>query len=397
MLEIGDELVVRPAELAVPRVGIFVRQDIAAEALARHRLEIAGFDRVLGRAVMLHADPAHFVRHRHQEVIVVIVAGAEQLVSFLDHVLVDLQHVIRNLQIVRIVGDDVHVHRHLGAGIQVVTLEVTPGQDGGIDQVVVGNRLEGHDVAVPAVGFQRRAVIPALRQGQGQLDRNAPRIITRRIERGAPHLQIHRIARMDDLTVRRTDRRQVLKIGRDRLRARWHIDVEGVHGDQVARPRDFLAVDEDVQPGQLGRVALGRMRARDPFGLEQRHGAGRGDGDCLVDIDDMAIDIAGVDAQVDRAGIVDVLGHRQGRRIGRRHRQGLRPGSRLAGHQKGHQGQGRYGCHGRASTRNRASCPKVARNVDRTFWGKHEASNMPALSTGSDGFVKPVSDATVCR
>ena len=59
--------------------------------------------------MMLQPDAAHLVGQGEQELVVVEVAGAEQAVGLLDHVLEQLQLVVRGGQTLGLVGQDIQV------------------------------------------------------------------------------------------------------------------------------------------------------------------------------------------------------------------------------------------------------------------------------------------------
>ena len=88
---VGRPEIRRPPELAVPRVRVFVREQVAVLRMPRPLREVFGHGGVLAGAVMLKADTAHLVGQREQKVIVVVMVRAEQLVSLLYQRLVCLQ------------------------------------------------------------------------------------------------------------------------------------------------------------------------------------------------------------------------------------------------------------------------------------------------------------------
>src|SRR5699024_902480 len=102
------------------------------------------------------------------------------------------------------IGDDVHVYGCLGAGGEIDTLEVFAGVNRRVDEIVVGNGLEGGRVAGLRGRLQRRAELPAFRQCHARLDRDVTRKIAGRIERQVvPVEHQHAIGHLEAAATRR--------------------------------------------------------------------------------------------------------------------------------------------------------------------------------------------------
>jgi hypothetical protein len=105
---------------------------------------------------VLQADARHLVAQREQEVVVVVVARAVQLVHLLHEVPVRLQVVGLGVQVLRIVGEDVQAHRHLGARVEVEGLRVAAREHRRVHEHFEVHRLEADGIAGARLFFQRR-------------------------------------------------------------------------------------------------------------------------------------------------------------------------------------------------------------------------------------------------
>ncbi len=208
------------------------------------------------------------------------------------------------------------MHRHLGARIEVQTLEILAGEDRRVDQGLVGRGLIGHDVVGRgAVGLKTRTLLPAGRELDRGHHRQAADIPARRIERGEGPLHIDHVRRVDDAADIAVDRRQVLKVDGYGFGAGRDVEVEGIDLDRIARPVGGLAVDGEGEAGHLDDLAIGLVVARQPLRRQQDQVARLVDRHLLVDADDAARRIGGVDPDMDGAGGErHVLRRRQGRR-----------------------------------------------------------------------------------
>ncbi len=77
---------------------------------------------------MFQADIAEIVRRRHQEVVVVVVMRAIELIGLLHQLAVDGQDVVRHVDVGGVVGDDVEMDGNLGARVEVEALEIDSGE-----------------------------------------------------------------------------------------------------------------------------------------------------------------------------------------------------------------------------------------------------------------------------
>ena len=66
-------------------------------------------------------------------------------------------------------------------------------------------------------------------------------------------------------------RHDIVVGGRHRPRAGRHGDVERVHVDEIATPRQFGAVRENVQAGQIGDRSRRHVLAGNPLRIDERH------------------------------------------------------------------------------------------------------------------------------
>ena len=161
---------------------------------------------------------------------------------------------------------------------------------------------------------QRAGELPAGRQGDVRRDRNLPGEIARRIERQADRLEEHHVRgdfRVADIVI---DRREILERDIQLGRASRHRQVKGIDIDRVAHPGDLLAAGRDLQPGESVDRTFRRMRAGQPFWIEQREVPGL-DRDHLMHTRTILRSISVcVDRQPDRAGKRSVLWIGNGRR-----------------------------------------------------------------------------------
>jgi hypothetical protein len=116
VLKSGHVLAGRAAELAVPRVGEFVRQQFAPRLVLVPFGEVAELDAVLARLVMLAADAAEFIADGEQEVVVLVVLRVEQLVGLLHQRAVRGDLFRRGFQLLGRIGHHVQAHRNLAPG-----------------------------------------------------------------------------------------------------------------------------------------------------------------------------------------------------------------------------------------------------------------------------------------
>ena len=132
-------------ELAVPRVDVLVGDHVAVPRALVPLGELRRGLTVLGGAMVLERRvPAEGVAQREQEVVVVVVAGAEELVGLLHHRPVKLEDLGLDLEEVRPPREEVEVHRgDLVPGREVVSLRSGgPARTGESTSVSRGTRLK---------------------------------------------------------------------------------------------------------------------------------------------------------------------------------------------------------------------------------------------------------------
>ncbi len=229
-LEVRRPQIGSTAELAVPRMGIFVRQQIAADIGRLPVGQILFVDTVLRRAVMLQPDATDRIGGGDQKIIMIIVMCTVKLIGLFNQVLVDVDHIVGRFKVIRVVGHDIQTDRRIAAlGRDVPGFEIASGKDRRVDQGVVIGGFENHCVVGLALGLKAGGVIPARRLLQRRLNRNLVGIIASRIKRGEIPLQVDHIGRHGDTPRRSGHRRQILERCLDRCRALGHHQMEGVH------------------------------------------------------------------------------------------------------------------------------------------------------------------------
>ncbi len=315
-VEVGHILVGGAAPFAVPGMVHLVAEQVAVGQVRGPAGEEGGIDRVFGTAVMLQPDAAQLVRHGDQEVVVVEVTRAIEAVHLRHQIPQNLNLLVRGVQAVGLVGDDVGPHGRAAAGIEVDLAIVDAGEDGTVDQDFQIDRLEGLDVAVLFQRLQRRAELPAGREFDGGLDHDVSRPVTGRIEQHLLPLKVQHLRRHCDAALGAGGRRKVLQLHLKRGRAGGNHDVVGEGAKGVAHPFHPLAAGGDLDSRKLGDRADRAMVAGQPFREIQHHRPGLGDGNGLGHGEDALRQVGGVDIQLDHAGIGHVLGVRD-RRQGR--------------------------------------------------------------------------------
>ncbi len=306
-VEVGRPKIFRPAELAVPGMGEFVGQQVPARRGLVVVGEIVGVGSVFTGTVVFGAHLLQFVAEREQEVVVVIVARAVELVGLLNQGAMGGQNLRLDLQLVRFFRDDVQMNRRRCARIQIDPGEVASGEQRAVHQGLQAGGLEADAGAWAGGAVQGDAITPSIGQGHVGLNWNLPRKIARRIEHRLDELQIHHLGGDADRTDRVAHRREVLKVDLQAGCRVGCIDMEGEDIHRVTRPGDGPAVGVDAQAGQPIDRPLGRVIARYPLRIEQGHLAA-GNGDDLVHAHDPPFGVAGVHRKPDHAGIGPVLG-----------------------------------------------------------------------------------------
>ena len=86
--------------------------DRAGPCVLSHSLKYFARRAVLAGAVMFKPDAAHRVRERQQEIVMIVMVRAEQLVSLLHQIAMRLKLLRADLQFVRLIGDDIQMHRN---------------------------------------------------------------------------------------------------------------------------------------------------------------------------------------------------------------------------------------------------------------------------------------------
>ena len=303
--EIGRPQVRAAPELAIPAMGIFVRQQVAAARPFVPFREIARRHAVLGAAVMLQPDPAEPVGDREQEVVMVVMLRSEGLDRLIDQLLVRVDLRRRGDQLARIVGED--VERHLVA--QRDHPAVAPGEHRRIDQHLVIGLFVGPGVAARAgrLATQRARRRPARRPSHVHPHRDATREPSGRIEADRIRLEADHRRGDGDAALILLGRGEELEFHIKLRRALRNVDMESEDIDRIARPWHRLAARADHQTGDLLDLGARRMRAGEPFREKQREGAGLGDGNGLLHAQDAAHRVGRIDVHHHRAGGIGLV------------------------------------------------------------------------------------------
>src|SRR5690625_4172246 len=104
-----------------------MREQITVGGVVIPVREVVRARAILARLVMLHAVAGQVIGEREEKIVVLVMVRAEQTQRLRDEIAMHLELMRRNLEVLRGIGDDVHVYGGLGAGGEIDTLEVFAG------------------------------------------------------------------------------------------------------------------------------------------------------------------------------------------------------------------------------------------------------------------------------
>src|ERR1035441_2440628 len=229
-------------------------------------------------------------------------ARAEQRAGFGDQVLEMADDLGTGLQRAVAIGRHVEVVRGSLFAAQFEGAVVGAGGDGGIDHGGERNGLEFDLVAAFALDGERSAVAP----GGGNRERG---VVLEGVGLRAPRIEQHLIPVEDgQLRGGGTAAGEAVGFGRrdeieshfERGGAGGDFQMEGVHVVAVAPPGNALAGRLDLEAYQVGDGAGGTVLAGDPFGIQERHGAGLG-GHGHSHMEEAPCGVGGIHLQLDRS------------------------------------------------------------------------------------------------
>ena len=261
--------------------------------------------------MVFQAFAAHYIAERKKKIVVVVVMGVEKLLRFDHQVLVVLQLLRRDLEIGRLVGEEIEEHLVVRARGEVNALEIDAGVERRVDQSIQRSRFEVNQVSILRSQLQRSREFPALRQPDGGIKQDASREVARRIKQHAVPGNVGEVGR--DTALLRVQRSQILEIDFQRGYALRYVDVEGIHIHAIADPVDAFAVRRHGEPGHVRHRVRWGVRAGKPLRIEQRNFAAL-DRYRLMHIQHAIEDVGDIDAQRDGAGIRRVRRRGNGRR-----------------------------------------------------------------------------------
>ena len=125
---------------------------------------------------MLQPDHAQLFRQSEQEVVMVIMMGAEQSRSLFDEVLMGFNLLRRCIQGFCIVCNNIERDRDMIRPGQIKLTEIPARINRGVDQRIIGRCIEVGFIAIGR-GAQSGANLPSMRHQNAWLDRNIPREI----------------------------------------------------------------------------------------------------------------------------------------------------------------------------------------------------------------------------
>ena len=171
-----------------------VRQEVGRDPLQIRIDQRALLVSVVARLVMLQAEVRHVVAERVEEMIVAVVAGAEQCARLLHQILVFRDDFGTHLQGAIAVGGDVQIMGGPPVRAEVDRPVVRPHGERRIDQRGQRSRLKLDLAAAFAANRQRRAVPPVRRDLQRGLQLDGIRIRALGIEQQLIPVQHRQLA-----------------------------------------------------------------------------------------------------------------------------------------------------------------------------------------------------------
>ena len=202
--------------------------------------KVVGTSAVLAGLVVFQAFAADRIAEREKEIIMIIVMGVEKLLCFDHQVAVIPQFVRGDLELGRLVGENVEEHLVVRARGQVDALVVDACIQRRVHKRIQRRVFELDQVSILRFHFQRASEFPPLRQPHRGRNFYAPREMSRRIEKHGVPCEIGEIRR--DAARFRLQRRQILKVHFQRGYILRHVNVEGEDIDAIADPVDGFAV-----------------------------------------------------------------------------------------------------------------------------------------------------------
>ena len=165
-VEAGGEQSIGTAELAVPAVHVFVRQQACTGDVLVGIGEVFRFEAIIAALVVLEAEMAGVVGQREQEVVVAVVVAAKQFLGLDNQVPVIAQLRVGEHQVGRGIGNDVQMHGRRGPGRQVDATEIEAGDQRRIHKLFQRHDAEARASIRPdrALGLKRRPHLPPRRQ-----------------------------------------------------------------------------------------------------------------------------------------------------------------------------------------------------------------------------------------
>ena len=198
--------------------------------------EVSGHRPVLAGLMMFETNAAHAVGQGNQEVVVIIMRGAKQLVGLLHESSMCSQVFGLDLEQFRPIGDDVQTRRRRAGRFEIEPLEVAACKHGRVHEIFQRDRFKRRDTAGRRRRFQRRGELPAVGQPHAGFESNLPGIITRGInEHGVP-LKVQHVRCNHDAALIVVDRRQELELDVERGRIRRDFDMESKHVRRISSP-----------------------------------------------------------------------------------------------------------------------------------------------------------------
>jgi len=280
------------AVFAVPGVGELVGEEIGLGELAVGAGVVALADAVVGGLAVLKALAAGDVREREQKVVGVVVVRAVHRGGFANEVGDLGEELGAEVRVFGAVGDDVEVVGGLDLGCEGKFVEVLAGDDGGVFELLDGGGCVGDLCGLRgADGRERGADAPSGGDDDGGLDRNVADGQTGGVEQKLFPLENGELladAGGGDTVEVRVQHGDTGGDG----------EMEGVHVDFIATPREGFAVGGEDDTGDVRDRTGGAVVAGDPLrrGEGERAGA---DGDVDVGVVDFARCVAEVGGDLD--------------------------------------------------------------------------------------------------
>ena len=254
----------------------------------------------------------NLIAQRVQEIVVVVVMRAVELVGLPYQVAVCLDMLGLQRQQLGPVGKQVHVHGDCGARIEIELGGVAARVQRTVDERFQRGALEARLRMVGRGGFKGRAKLPIDGQLQLHLSRDLPREIAGGVKHQFVPFDQHQLTAHFQRADFAAGGREIIEVDVDRVRARLQIQAQREDIDRIALPGNRRSVGGDSDTAEPIDRAFRRVGAGQPLGIQQ-HGIGADAAQGFMNMHDAMARVAGIDLQMNLAGVGAILWRDDGR------------------------------------------------------------------------------------